>query len=322
VAAIEAKGATRRFGGAEILKGVDLSVERGEIFGLVGPSGAGKSTLLRVLTGYLTPTEGTVEVLGRPPSSFTDDERRRVGFMPQGFVLYGSLTVRQNLNFVAGLYGLGGAEKRRRVQEVLEFVELWEHRRKAARNISGGMQRRLQLAAAVVHEPEILFVDEPTASLDPILRRRFWEEFGQLREDGRTIFVTTQYVGEAEFCDRVGFLVDGRLVAVGTPEGLRRKAFGGEILQLTLAGDPGHVGDALKAVEPVSHVVEVVQDDGAEEPVSRVRLISPDADEALPLVMEALEGVDVRSVDLPKPSFDEVFFRLVQATKKEPEQEW
>lgn len=311
--AIAAESVTKRLGGVEVLKGVDLSVEGGEIFGLVGPSGAGKSTLLRALTGYFTPTEGTVRVLGTPPSSFTDDERRRVGFMPQGFVLYGSLSVKQNLNFVAGLYGLGGAEKRRRVREVLEFVELWEHRRKAARNISGGMQRRLQLAAAIVHEPELLFVDEPTSSLDPILRRRFWKEFEQLRQDGRTIFVTTQYVGEAEFCDRVGFLVDGRLVAVGTPEDLRRQAFGGEVMQLTLAGDPGHVGVALEAVESVAHVVEVSQEEGAKEPVSRVRLVSPDADEAIPKVMEALDDLDVRSLDLPKPSFDEVFFRLVKA---------
>ncbi len=317
MAAIEAKGLTKRFDGAEVLMGVDLSVEEGEIFGLVGPSGAGKSTLLRSLTGYFTPTEGTVEVLGSPPSSFTDEERRRVGFMPQGFVLYGSLSVQQNLNFVAGLYGLGGAGRRSRVREVLEFVELWEHRRKAARNISGGMQRRLQLAAAVVHEPELLFVDEPTASLDPILRRRFWKEFEQLREGGRTIFVTTQYVGEAEFCDRVGFLVNGRLAAVGTPEELRRKAFGGEVLQLTLTGDPGHVGDALKAMEPTGHVVEVVQDESAEGPLSRVRLIAPDADGALPQIMEALEGVEVRSVDLPTPSFDEVFFRLVQEAEQD-----
>lgn len=317
MAAIDVKGVVLRLGGVEILKGVDLTVEEGEIFGLVGPSGAGKSSLLRVLTGYLEPSEGTVEVLGGPPSAFEDGERRRVGFMPQGFVLYDSLSVQQNLNFVAGLYSLRGGERRRRIQEVLEFVELWEHRRKAARNVSGGMQRRLQLAAAVVHEPELLFVDEPTASLDPILRRRFWREFQQLREDGRTIFVTTQYVGEAELCDRVGFLVDGRLVAVGTPAELRRRAFGGEVLQLTLAGDPGHVADSLKAVETVGHVAEIRQDDSAAEPVSHVRLVSPDADEALPLVMEALEGVDVRSVDLPTPSFDEVFFRLVQETRQD-----
>ncbi len=302
----------RRLGGVDVLKGVDLAIEEGEIFGLVGPSGAGKSTLLRVLTGYLEPTEGTVEVLGSPPSAFEDEDRRRVGFMPQGFVLYGGLSVQQNLSFVAGLYGLRAGERRRRVREVLEFVELWKHRRKAARDVSGGMQRRLQLAAAVVHEPELLFVDEPTASLDPILRRRFWKEFEQLRKGGRTIFVTTQYLGEAEFCDRVGFLVDGRLIAVGTPQELRRQAFGGEVVQLTLAGDPGHIGDSLQAVESVGHVTEIRQDERAGEPVSHVRLISQDADAALPLVMEALGEVEVRSVDLPTPSFDEVFFRLVK----------
>ena len=312
MAAIEAKDLTKRFGGTAILRGVDISVARGEIFGLVGPSGAGKSTLLRILTGSLTPTEGTVKVLGSPPSEFKDEERRRVGFMPQGFVLYDSLSVQQNLNFVAGLYDLGGAERRRRVQEVLEFVELWEHRRKAARNISGGMRRRLQLAAAVVHEPELLFVDEPTASLDPTLRRRFWKEFEQIRKGGRTIFVTTQYVGEAELCDRVGFLVDGRLVAVGTPRELKRQAFGGEVVQLTLAGDPGHIGDCLKAVESVGHVIEIRPDERAGEAVSHVRLISQDADAALPPVMEALDGAEVRSVNLPTPSFDEVFFRLVK----------
>jgi ABC-2 type transport system ATP-binding protein len=158
-------------------------------------------------------------------------------------------------------------------------------------------------------------VDEPTASLDPILRRRFWKEFEQLREAGRTIFVTTQYVGEAELCDRVGFLVDGELVAVGTPQELRRHAFGGEVMQLTLAGDPGHIGVALEAVETVAHVVEVSQEEDAKEPVSRVRLVSPDADETLPKVMEALGDIDVRSVDIPKPSFDEVFFRLVKEYK-------
>jgi ABC-2 type transport system ATP-binding protein len=223
VAAIRIKGLKKRFGGdGEVLKGVDLAVERGEIFGLIGPSGSGKSTLLTTLTGYLSPSEGTVEVLGRPPAGFGKGERRRVGFMPQGFVLYGQLSVRQNLNFVAGLYGLGFGERRRRVREALEFVELWEHRRKAASNVSGGMRRRLQLAAAMVHEPELLIVDEPTANLDPILRRRFWEEFRQLREGGRTLFVTTQYISEAELCDRVGLLSCGRLVAVGTPEELRR----------------------------------------------------------------------------------------------------
>ena len=312
MAAIEVENLDKRFGGEEVLGGLDLRVEKGEIFGLIGPSGSGKSTFIRTLTGYLTPSEGKVEVLGKPPSEFAPKDRRRVGFMPQGFVLYGELSVRQNLNFVAGLYGLRFGERRRRVRETLEFVELWEHRRKTASNISGGMQRRLQLAATLVHEPELLFVDEPTANLDPILRRRFWEEFRQLSGEGRTLFVTTQYVGEAELCDRVGLLSSGTLVALGTPDELRRRAFGGELVQLALTGSPSQLSDSLEALEPLGRVVEVRQDEDAERAVSRVRLLVEDADATLPRVMEVLNGAEVRSLNIPKPSFDEVFFRLME----------
>ena len=313
MAAIEVKGLVKGFGsGDPVLKGLDLTVSEGEIFGLIGPSGSGKSTLLRTLTGYLSPSEGEVEVMGRPPLGFTPKERRRVGFMPQGFVLYGQLSVRQNLDFVAGLYGLGFGERRRRVREALEFVELWEHRRKAASEISGGMQRRLQLASSIVHEPDLLFVDEPTANLDPILRRRFWEEFHHLRDEGRTLFVTTQYVGEAELCDRVGLMVAGRFVAVGTPEELRRRAFGGELIELSLAGDPSELSGRIEAMQRLGRSVEVRRDENAEEATSRVRLLVDDANEELPGVLEALHGVEVRSADLPKASFDEVFFRLVR----------
>jgi ABC-2 type transport system ATP-binding protein len=316
MAAIRIKNLTKRFGDeVEVLKETDLTVEEGEIFGLIGPSGSGKSTLLRILTGYLEPSDGSVDVFESPPAAFSSEERRRVGFMPQGFVLYEELSVLQNLNFVAGLYGLRFGERRRRVREVLEFVELWGDRRKAARDVSGGMQRRLQLAAAVVHEPDLLFVDEPTANLDPILRRKFWEEFEQLREGGRTIFVTTQYVGEAELCDRVGLLVNGTLIAVGASDELRRQAFGGEMVELSLGGEPGGLAEQLKTLEDLGRVEEVRRDASGEVILSRVRLLVENADAALPRVMEVLSGADVRSVTIPNPSFDEVFFRLVKETE-------
>ncbi|MDP8900504.1 MAG: ABC transporter ATP-binding protein, partial [Actinomycetota bacterium] len=284
------KDVTRRLGGENVLKGANLEVEGGEIFGLIGPSGAGKSTLLKILTGYLEPSEGAVEVLGQAPTTFAAEEKRRVGFMPQGFVLYEELSVLQNLNFVAGLYGLRFGKRRRRVREVLEFVELWDDRRKAARDVSGGMQRRLQLAAAIVHEPDLLFVDEPTANLDPILRRKFWDEFEQLREGGRTIFVTTQYVGEAELCDRVGLLVDGALIATGTPAELRRRAFGGEIVELSLGGEPGGLSGRLEALGDLGRVEEVRREERDGGVVSLVRLLVEDADAALPKAMEMLDG--------------------------------
>ncbi len=312
MATIEVKSLAKHFGDEQVLKGLNLTVGRGEIFGLIGPSGAGKSTLLRTLTGYLSPSEGEVEVLGKPPSEFTSEDRRRIGFMPQGFILYEELSVRQNLNFVAGLYGLRFGKRHRRVRESLEFVELWEHRRKAAANISGGMQRRLQLAAATVHDPELLFIDEPTANLDPILRRRFWEEFRRLREGGRTLFVTTQYLGEAELCDRVGLLAGGTLIAIGTPSELRRRAFGGELIQLVLGEVPSRLGGRLEALEKVGRVIEVRQDHEAEEAASRVRLVVEDADVTLPKVLEVLNSADLRSLDILEPSFDEVFFRLMK----------
>ena len=317
MAAIEVESLVKRFGSEEVLGGLDLTVEEGEIFGLIGPSGSGKSTLMRVLTGYLPPSEGKIEVLDKTPLSFTSKDRRRMGYMPQGFVLYPELSIRQNLNFVAGLYGLKFGKRRWRVRETLEFVELWEHRRKTAQNISGGMQRRLQLAAAIVHVPDLLFVDEPTANLDPILRRRFWEEFRHLREQGRTLFVTTQYVGEAELCDRVGLLSAGKLVAAGTPDELRRRAFSGEFIQLVLSGDPGSLGGRLEALERVGRVEEVRKDEReTEKAANRIRLLVEDAEATLPEVMEVLDGAEVISANIPKPSFDEVFFRLVEESEE------
>lgn len=314
---VEAENLGHSFGAETVLKGIDLAVERGEIFGLIGPSGAGKSTLIRAFTGYLEPSKGEARVFGRSPTTFRASDRRRIGFMPQDFVLYRELSVRQNLNFVAGLYGLKFFKRRRLVRQSLEFIELWDHRRKAAAKISGGMQRRLQLAAAIVHEPELLFVDEPTANLDPVLRRKFWDEFKGLRDQGRTIFVTTQYVAEAEACDRVGFLSGGKLAAVGTPQELRREAFGGELVELVLGGEPSHLGDPLSVLEKAGRVAGVHREEVSGSPISRVRLAVADADVALPRLFESLRsaGADVRSVDALSPPFDEVFIRLVSRTR-------
>lgn len=312
--AIQAEGLGHSFGRQRVLRDIDLTVEKGEIFGLIGPSGTGKSTLIRSLTGYLEPSEGSVKVLGKRPSEFGPEDRRRVGFMPQGFALYEDLSVRQNLNFVAGLYGLRLFERRRAVREALQFTELWEDRGKRASKISGGMQRRLQLAAAVVHDPELLFFDEPTANLDPVLRKRFWDEFSSLRDRGHTLLVTTQYVGEAGRCDRVGFLSGGTLVSVGTPEQLRREAFGGELISLSLPGDIGSLGRPLAELEKIGRLSEVREENGSDGPVSHARLLVEDADTSLPEVFRVLReaGTSARSADILTPSFEEVFFRLVE----------
>jgi ABC-2 type transport system ATP-binding protein len=227
----------RTFGEGQGLRSLDLTVPPSSIFGVVGPSGSGKSTAVRLLLGADEPTEGDVWVLGRRPVDFTRDDRRRIGYLPQSTVLYPELSLRHNLDLAASMYGVPARsrflalgkrrrEARRRIDGLLEFLELEGSQRTRLADASGGEQRRLGLAAALAHAPELLILDEPTTGVDPVLRRRIWERLQLLRDDGTTIFVTTQYVDEATNCDLVAFILDGRVLTVGTPEELRREAFG------------------------------------------------------------------------------------------------
>jgi len=202
-----------------------MQVPRGTIFVLLVPSGCGKTPPVRFLTGFFKPTSATLSVLGKNPSDFSNSDREKMGYLIQQFVLYPELTVWENLNFAASFYGVG-IFRRRRLNKLLDFVELAGDKNKLARDLSGGMKRRLSLAAALVHKPELLFLDEPTAGIDPLLRRKFWDYFKELQADGHTLFITTQYVGEAAYCDLVGVMYGGRLLMIETPDGLRRKAYG------------------------------------------------------------------------------------------------
>ena len=229
-----AKHLTKTFGEDTAVQDISFEVPRSSIFGFIGPSGSGKTTTVRLLTGVYTPTSGEVTVFDRNPASFTQGERARLGYMPQLFVMYPNLSVWENVNFAASLYGMS-LFHRKRVEEVLTFVELFEHRSKLARNISGGMQRRLSLASTLVHDPQLLFLDEPTAGIDPVLRYKFWEHFRELKDQGRTIFITTQYVSEADNCDLVGVQNNGKLMLVDTPQGIRHHAYGGDMVDLRTA---------------------------------------------------------------------------------------
>src|SRR5512143_371187 len=222
---------TKKFGDETAVQDVSFDVSRASIFGFIGPSGSGKTTTIRLLTGVYTPTDGQVIVLDHNPAQFSRNERARLGYMPQLFVLYPNLTVWENLNFAASLYGMG-LFRGKRLKGALKFVELYEHRWKLARDISGGMLRRLSLAATLVHDPQLIFLDEPTAGIDPVLRRKFWDHFRELKSQGRTIFITTQYVSEADNCDLVGVMNEGRLVLVDTPDRLRQRAMGGDVVEL------------------------------------------------------------------------------------------
>lgn len=294
------------YGDRELLAGLTLAVTPGQVFGLVGPSGGGKTTLLRAVLGLVRPLGGRVLVFGQPALSLPRRLRQRVGYVPQQFALYPNLTVGENLSFVAGLYGLGWWRRRRRIRATLAALELYEHRRKLARQLSGGMQRRLQLAAALLHEPDLLLVDEPTAGIDPILRQRCWEEFRALAAQGRTVFFTTQYVNEAELCDQVALVAGGQLVAMGTPRALRRRAYGGDLVEVAAPTLDLRAALALSQLPPVLYVDSVVP--GA------VRVVVEDAARATPLLVRALEeqGVRVAEAVTRQPSFDEVFTRLVE----------
>jgi ABC-2 type transport system ATP-binding protein len=309
---VVAERVTKRYGSFEVLRGLDLAVAEGTIFGFVGPSGSGKTTTVRLLTGSQQPSSGTVTVFGHPPTRFTPVQRMRMGYMPQLSVLYPQLSLEQNLRFVASIYGLSRSRRQRREEEVLDFVVLTNDRHKQLQDTSGGMQRRLALAAALIHDPELLFLDEPTAGIDPVLRRKFWDHFDQLRQDGRTLFITTQYVGEAGYCDRIGMILDGRLLAVDTADGLRRRAYGGQILNLVARTrlDESTISD-LTALDFITKVERTGVDGRA------LRIIVDYAATAIPRLQQyfAVHHVDLQSIREHVPELDDVFVKLVQAER-------
>jgi ABC-2 type transport system ATP-binding protein len=306
VPVLELDGLTVRFGGQEIIHNLSLAVTPGQIYGLVGPSGGGKTTLLRAALGLLAPDEGEARLFGEPALSLPRRLRQRVGYVPQSFTLYPNLTVGENLDFVAGLYGLGWRHRRRRIRATLETMDLSEHRGKVARDLSGGMQRRLQLAAALLHEPGLLVVDEPTAGIDPVLRARCWEEFRAIADSGCTVFFTTQYVNEAEQCDYVALVAGGGLLAEGTPGALRRLAYGGDVVDLAAPDLDWSAVSELARLPLVRGVDRAAP--------GWVRVLVDDAARATPELVRALEDANchVEQADASQPSFDEVFTRLVE----------
>lgn len=214
---IVTKGLRKVFGSLVAIEGLDLEVRRGEIFGLLGPNGSGKTTAIRMLTGLLPPTAGSATVVGVDVVKSPEQVRRRIGYMSQRFGLYDDLTVEENIQFYAGLYGIVGDESRRRVAVQLTEYRLTERIGQLAGTLSGGWKQRLALACTTTHEPQLVFLDEPTAGVDPASRRLFWELIGRRAAAGMTVVVTTHYMDEAERCQRLAFLSRGHLIGIGTP---------------------------------------------------------------------------------------------------------
>ncbi|MDR3575166.1 MAG: ABC transporter ATP-binding protein [Anaerolineaceae bacterium] len=304
---ISANHLTKKFDDDFIVQDITFDVPHSFIFGLIGPSGSGKTTTVRLLTGVYTPTSGQVIVLGHNPVKFSREQKARIGYMPQLFVLYPNLTVWENLNFAASLYGMS-LFRGKRLNEALRFVELYEHRGKLARNISGGMLRRLSLAATLIHDPDLLFLDEPTAGIDPVLRRKFWDRFRELKEQGRTIFITTQYVSEADNCDLVGVENNGKLILVDTPRGLRHHAYGGDMVDFSTSQPLDFQAETMLRSLPF------VQATTMRLSPNSMRIIVNQASTAIPELMQwaQQQNIQVKAIEEYVPLFEDVFVELVR----------
>lgn len=310
-AVIEMQNVSKVFGEKRAVHELSLVVPAGQIFAIVGPSGCGKTTTIRMLTGVYTPTSGTLRVLGASPKNFARRVRQRIGYMPQLFVLYPTLTVWENLNFVASLYGLNWFRRRKRLEMLLDFVELRPARNTLADDISGGMKRRLELACSLVHNPELLFADEPTAGVDPVLRGKFWEHFRELKAAGNSLVVTTQYVSEVAYCDQVAVMRNGRLLTVDTPDGLRRQALNGEVIRLTVDAEDDLNTRRILTQMPFVHQFE--RPSGA--PRGTLDIYVDNASATLPELIRGLNQdptIDMRNAEEFKPPFDDIFIILME----------
>ena len=299
-------GVGKAFDERWIVRHLDVEVPAGTILGMVGPSGCGKTTTVRLATGVYRPDEGAVTVLGSDPTARRTSERTAIGYLPQSPVLFDDLSLWENLNFHASLNGVPW-RRRARLHEVLDLVDLDGEQRKLVRKASGGMRRRLALAATLVHDPPLLILDEPTAGIDPLLRRQIWEHFRTLRDQRRTVVVTTQHVNEAAHCDLVAVLDAGRVVAVGTPHDLRRRAFGGDVATLRFTN---MVDERIRTELNTAGCSDVTLIDP-----HGVRIVVDDAASDLP---ELVRRFEERSIAVEESSevpvdWDETFIALVGA---------
>jgi len=302
--AVETRDLTKKFGSFIAVDHVNLEIRRGENFGLLGPNGAGKTTTIRMITGTIRPTEGHVRVFGVDVSREREKALRRIGYMPQKFSLYEDLTVEENLRLYGALQGLSGQQLNERVNELMEKFILRDFRGRLAGKLSGGMKQRLSLAVALVHDPDLLILDEPTAGVDPPLRRRFWEYFKELNREGKTILVTTHYMDEAENCDRLALMGRGRVLTVGTPQEIKRRAMGGDLVEIRVDGNLN--------LDEIIGLREILEDDGG-----RYLLLVEDSSSFIPELLRRAEahGIKVRSVTPIPISLEEAFIRIMDGER-------
>ncbi|WP_420451456.1 ABC transporter ATP-binding protein [Ilumatobacter sp.] len=308
-AIIEFDGAGKSFDDTWIVRDLTFEVERGSVLGLIGPSGSGKTSTVRLMNGAYRPDEGSVVVMGADPTTRDRRERRAIGYLPQQPLLFDDLSLWENLNFHASLNGVRFRRKDH-LHEMLELVDLEGDERKLVRESSGGMQRRLALAATMAHDPSLLMLDEPTAGIDPILRRRFWDRFRELRDDGATLVISTQFVDEASYCDVVGLLSGGRLVALGAPDVLQREAYGGQLVDVE--GTERLSGADLDRLRNAAPVIEVERTSP-----SSARLVVEPGTTVRDVVSSETPDVEVRNISEVSADWNDVFVRLLDRADDE-----
>ncbi len=303
--AVKVDNLTKVFDGFTAVDRLTFDIRRGQIFGFLGPNGAGKTTTIRMLLGLLVPTEGTATVLGYDVAHQAEEIRKHVGYMSQRFSLYDDLTVGENLEFHGRTYGVKRKRLRQRKAFVMEMAGLEGREGDLTRNLAGGWKQRLALGAAILHEPDMLFLDEPTAGVDPISRRQFWEFLYDLAADGKTVLVTTHYMDEAEHCQDLALIHRGQLIARGAPEDIKVDYMKGDVLEIDC--------------QPSDAALEVLQRLGVFDDVTLygalIHAVAEDVEDHVEPVREALEdaGVTVRAMETIPPSLEDVFIATVRA---------
>jgi len=299
---VEIENLRKVFGDFTAVDGITLSVSRGEVFGFLGPNGAGKSTTIKMLCGLLMPTGGSGSVGGYDILTESEKIKQHIGYMSQRFSLYDDLTVEQNIKFFSGMYGVPGQRLKERREWVLDMAGLRDKRTAVTRTLAGGFKQRLALGCAILHEPPILFLDEPTSGVDPVSRRNFWNMIHDLSRSGTTVFVTTHYMDEAEYCDRLALIYRGRIIASGTPNELKRNYMKREVLEI----ETDSVVEAMDVLEQ-NHIEAAVFG-------SLLHVTVEQADQAIPLIVQKLEAsrIRVKRIDKAIPSLEDVFVTLIE----------
>jgi len=299
---VEIENLRKVFGDFAAVDGISLSVSRGEVFGFLGPNGAGKSTTIKMLCGLLMPTSGSGSVGGYDILTQSEEIKQHIGYMSQRFSLYDDLTVEQNIKFFSGMYGVPGQRLKERREWVLDMAGLRDKRTAVTRTLAGGFKQRLALGCAILHEPPILFLDEPTSGVDPVSRRNFWNMIHDLSRSGTTVFVTAHYMDEAEYCDRLALIYRGRIIASGTPNELKKNYMKREVLEI----ETDSVVEAMDVLEK-NHIEAAVFG-------SLLHVTVEQADQAIPLIVQKLEEsrIRVKRIDKAIPSLEDVFVTLIE----------